>query len=161
MRVRNFTIVLGALLALALLPSSAFAGQKAKLRFAATNSAAAESAGTAQIAVTRMARNGKAKSAINTTVSVAYATSNGTAVAGSDYISTSGRLTFPACSTAAPAAKAPCLRQGAPAHVSTRGGLAFPACSPGAPAAKDPCLRQVVTVPVLDDNVANGNRTVN
>src|SRR4051794_5851733 len=130
MRVRNFTIVLGALLALSLLPSSAFAGQKAKLRFAATNSAAAENASTAQVAVTRMARNGKAKSATNTTVSVAYATSNGTAVAGSDYISTSGRLTFPACST-------------------------------GAPAANDPCLRQVVTVPVLDDNVADGNRTVN
>lgn len=110
MRVRSLTICV-ALVALAIVPSNAFAGApKAKLRFGATSFAIAENAGTATVAVTRAPRNGKAHSGTNSTASVAFSTSNGSAVAGTDYTATSGRLTFPACS-GSPAATDPCMRQ--------------------------------------------------
>src|SRR5690349_17984660 len=110
MRVRIYTII-ATTIALALIPSTALAGSpKAKVRFASASSAVAENAGVAHLSVTRSARNGKSKSAINTVVSVSYATSNGSAVAGTDYTASKGRLTFPAC-PANPAATNPCLVQ--------------------------------------------------
>ena len=110
MRVRSL-LILAAVVALALIPSTAIAAApKAKLRFSASSYAVAENAGTATIAVTRSARNGKSKSSLNTIVTVAYSTANGTAVAGSDYTATNGRLTFPACGSS-PGANDPCVRQ--------------------------------------------------
>jgi Calx-beta domain len=128
MRVRSLTIIV-ALVALALVPSNAFAGApKSKLRFSATSFAVAENAGTATVAVTRAPRNGKAHSGTNSVVSVGFSTADGSAVAGTDYTATSGRVTFPACS--------------------------------GTPAATDPCLRQTIAIPITDDSVVDGNKTV-
>src|SRR3954454_11863627 len=128
MRVRSLTIIV-ALVALALVPSNAFAGApKSKLRFGATSFAVAENGGTATVTVTRAPRNGKAHSGTNSIVSVGFSTANGSAVAGTDYTATSGRVTFPACS--------------------------------GSPAATDPCLRQTIAIPITDDSVVDGNKTV-
>src|SRR6478609_6724578 len=111
MRVRIYTIV-AAVAALAITPASAIAAPgKAKLRFTATTFAVAENGATAHLTVTRSARNGKSHSSTNTTVSAAYSTSNGTAVAGVDYTATRGRVSFPPCSGGNPAATDPCLRQ--------------------------------------------------
>jgi hypothetical protein len=101
---------------------------KSKLRFSSASYVVAENGGSATITVTRTPRNPKARSATNSIVSVAYATSDDTAVAGSDYTASSGRLTFPACGPS--------------------------------PAATDPCLVQQFTVPITDDDVADGNETV-
>src|SRR5207244_4421257 len=90
--------------------AAAQAAPKSKLRFGATSYAVAENAGTATISVTRLARNNKAHVTTNTTATVKYSTSNGTAVAGTDYTAKSGTLTFPAC-PAHPAATDPCLVQ--------------------------------------------------
>src|SRR3954454_8833633 len=109
MRVRALLII-AALTALAIAPSTAAAATKAKLRFASATYTVAENAGTAHVTVTRNARSGKSHTAVNTAVSVAYSTTNGTATAGSDYTAASGRLSFPAC-TGNPAASNPCLTQ--------------------------------------------------
>lgn len=126
---KNLTTIIAALL-LALVPaaSAQAATKKSKVRFAATAYAAAENAGTATISVTRDNRKGGSRSATNIQASVRFSTSNGTAVAGTDYTATSGQLTFPAC----------------PAH----------------PAAGSPCLVQTFQVPILDDALVDGNRTV-
>src|SRR3954447_2118004 len=127
MQLRLFATI-AALVALALLPSAAFGAQKAKIRFGSTSYAAAENAGSATMTVTRSARNGKAKSATNTSASVSFVTANGTALAGTDYTKTSGRLTFPACGSGAKAT--------------------------------DPCMLQTIAVPISDDSVIDGNKTV-
>lgn len=44
-------------------------------------------------------------------------------------------------------------------YTATSGRLTFPAC-PNNPAASDPCLVQSITVPIADDNVIDGNKTV-
>src|SRR5205809_7420780 len=107
---KHLALVATVLVAL-LSPTAAHAASaKSKVRFSATSYAVAENAGTATISVTRSARNGKSKSATNTTVSVGFSTSNGTAVAGADYAAKSGRLTFPACGNN-PAPNDPCLVQ--------------------------------------------------
>src|SRR5204862_7228603 len=67
-------------------------GQAGTLHFSAPGYSVVENQGTATITVTRT--NGSAGS-----VSVNYATSNGTATAGSDYTATSGTLTFAAGET--------------------------------------------------------------
>src|SRR5437868_2663457 len=111
MNKHSVTIALLAICALLVPSAAAQAGPaKSKMRFSATSYAVAENAGTATIDVTRSARNGKSKSATSSSVSVSYATSDGTAVAGTDYLATSGRLTFPACGSN-PAANDPCLDQ--------------------------------------------------
>ncbi|MFL5842370.1 MAG: Calx-beta domain-containing protein [Thermoleophilaceae bacterium] len=108
---KHLALITAALIAL-LVPVSAAqaAPAKAKVRFGATTFAVAENGGSAAVAVTRSARNGKSKSATNNIVTVGYTTSNGTAVAGTDYTAASGRLSFPACGPS-PAAADPCLVQ--------------------------------------------------
>ncbi|HZX54807.1 MAG TPA: Calx-beta domain-containing protein, partial [Ilumatobacteraceae bacterium] len=129
MRVRIYTII-AALAALSITPASAIATPgKAKLRFTAATFAVAENGGTAHLTVTRSARNGKAHSSTNSTVSAAYSTSNGTAIAGTDY-------------------------------TAVRGRVSFPACAGGNPAATDPCLRQTIDIPVADDAVIDGNKSL-
>src|SRR4051794_9852006 len=82
---------LAALLALAL-PAQAFAAPKPKVNFSQSAYAIAEDnpAGAATITVFR---KGNAKR-VDQTVSVDYATSDGTAKAGVDYVATSGTLTL-------------------------------------------------------------------
>jgi PKD repeat protein len=58
-----------------------------EVRFSAATGASAENSGTATLVVTLSAASGKS-------ITVNYATSNGTATAGSDYTATSGTLTF-------------------------------------------------------------------
>src|SRR5258706_2332539 len=108
---KHLGVITAALVAL-LVPVSAAQAvpAKAKIRFSATAFAVAENGGSAAVTVTRSARNGKSKSALNSVVTVGYTTSNGTAVAGTDYTAASGRLTFPACG-ASPAATDPCVMQ--------------------------------------------------
>jgi hypothetical protein len=62
-------------------------GGEPSLQFSAANSSVSESAGTATITVTRTGSTAEA-------VTVDYATSNGTATAGSDYSATNGTLNF-------------------------------------------------------------------
>src|SRR4051794_10270837 len=108
---KHLALITAALIALLVPVSAAQAGPaKAKVRFGATAFAVAENGGSAAVTVTRSARNGKSKSAVNNIVTVGYTTSNGTAVAGTDYTTASGRLSFPACGPS-PAATDPCLVQ--------------------------------------------------
>src|SRR3954465_6982987 len=125
---KKLLIALTALAVLVPSRSAQAASPKSKPRFDASSTAVAENAGVAHVAVTRSPRTGKSKSGTNTVVSVAFASSNGTAVAGSDYTAVSGRLTFPACS--------------------------------GAVQPSNPCLRQVIDIPITDDAVVDGNKTV-
>lgn len=74
------------------LPSSAFAAPKPKVNFSKSAYAVAEN-DPAGAAVITVFRKGNAKR-VNQTVTVRYATSNGTAKAGTDYTATSGNLTF-------------------------------------------------------------------
>jgi hypothetical protein len=108
---KHLALITAALIALlAPISSAQAASAKSKVRFASTAFAVAENGGSAAITVTRSARNGKSKSATSSIVTVGYATSNGTAVAGTDYTAASGRLSFPACGPN-PAAADPCLVQ--------------------------------------------------
>jgi Calx-beta domain len=63
-------------------------------------------------------------------VTVDYAATAGSALAGSDFTPVSGTLSFPACAD-------------------------------GSPAPDDPCVKRTFSVPVLDDTVADGPKTVN
>ena len=91
MKLKNI-LPLAAIAALAV-PGVAQAAPKAKLRFSASTYVVSENAGSATIKVTRQPRKGKSQATFNTTVSVNYATSAGTAGAG-DYDNVSGTLTF-------------------------------------------------------------------
>ena len=81
---------LAALVALAL-PGTALAkGPRPKLQFSQSAYAVAENGGSATITVFR---KGNAKR-VNQSASVDYATTGGTGVAGVDYVSASGTVTF-------------------------------------------------------------------
>src|SRR5436309_2793528 len=103
-------------IAVVLPAGQAFAAPKPKVQFKSSAFAVAENNGPATITVLR---GGNAKR-VNQTVSVDYATSDGSAKAGSDYTATSGTLTF------------------APGETS-----------------------KTFAVPVTDDAIVNGPRTVN
>jgi hypothetical protein len=90
MRLTKTILSLTAVIAVAL-PGTALAkGPKPKLQFSQAAYAVAENGGSATITVLR---NGNAKR-VNQTASVDFATSNGTAVAGTDYSETHGTLNF-------------------------------------------------------------------
>jgi hypothetical protein len=87
---------LAAMLAVALPGGTALAkGPKPKLQFSQGAYAVAENGGSATITVFRKGNTKR----VNQTASVDYATSNGTAVAGTDYTATSGTLNFAAGET--------------------------------------------------------------
>src|SRR4051794_10576562 len=125
---KHLALITAAVTLLVPATSAQAASVKSKLRFGASAYAVAEDGGSATLTVTRSARNKKAASATNNIVTVGYATSNGSALGGTDYTPVSGRLTFPAC-------------------------------GPN-PVATDPCLVQHITVPITDDDVVDGNKTV-
>lgn len=110
------------------LPAQAFAAPKSKINFSRSAYAVAEddSSGVATITVVRKAIP---KASLNQSVLVDYATSDGTAKAGTDYSAASGTLTFPACGSN--------------------------------PTASDLCERQTFSVPVINNTVIDGARTVN
>ncbi|MFL5893566.1 MAG: Calx-beta domain-containing protein [Thermoleophilaceae bacterium] len=103
-----------ALLAL-VLPGQAFATAKSKVRLSGLPYAVHESAGSIDIAITRVPKNGKSTGPLSNGASVYLDTTAGTAQAGTDYTAPTRQVViFPGCTSIPAPASAQCVTQ----HVS-------------------------------------------